>query len=339
MQINSIKNLKLPSKKDEEFLKIDFETFFSKNFENIKINEFELENLSSGEDKNSYNSILFDIAKSFSSDQKVLKITKSTQKPIIIDHTNKELDSLNISSLKIEVESGVKASVIEIFSLENSVNFVANRELVLKENSSLEYAKIDNLNKDSSMIFSTNAKCEDDSNLDIYNFNIGLGFCLNNYENSLDAQNINYSLNGLNKLKNSSNSSTLVKTIHNNKNSTSSINYKNSLKDNSRAVVKITSIVNEKAPYSKAFQNCNSILLSDDAVVFAQPHLEIYIDELEASHGTTTGTLNKDQLYYLQSRGISKDEAYDMLLVAFESSIKDSIKDEELKNLVEEYLK
>ncbi|HAC70728.1 MAG TPA: Fe-S assembly protein, partial [Arcobacter skirrowii] len=41
MQINSIKNLKLPSKKDEEFLKIDFETFFSKNFENIKINEFE----------------------------------------------------------------------------------------------------------------------------------------------------------------------------------------------------------------------------------------------------------------------------------------------------------
>ena len=131
----------------------------------------------------------------------------------------------------------------------------------------------------------------------------------------------------------------MVKTIHNNKNSTSSINYKNSLKDNSRAVVKITSIVNEKAPYSKAFQNCNSILLSDDAVVFAQPHLEIYIDELEASHGTTTGTLNKDQLYYLQSRGISKDEAYDMLLVAFESSIKDSIKDEELKNLVEEYLK
>jgi Fe-S cluster assembly protein SufD len=65
MQINSIKNLKLPSKKDEEFLKIDFETFFSKNFENIKINEFELENLSSGEDKNSYNSIFFYIAKSF----------------------------------------------------------------------------------------------------------------------------------------------------------------------------------------------------------------------------------------------------------------------------------
>ena len=79
-----------------------------------------------------------------------------------------------------------------------------------------------------------------------------------------------------------------------------------------------------KMPYfQKAFQNCNTILLSDDATIFAQPHLEIYIDELEASHGTTTGTLNKEQLLYLQSRGISKDKAYDMLLLkAFESSIK-----------------
>ncbi|MDN5105334.1 SufD family Fe-S cluster assembly protein, partial [Aliarcobacter butzleri] len=85
--------------------------------------------------------------------------------------------------------------------------------------------------------------------------------------------------------------------------------------------------------------NCNTILLSDDATIFAQPHLEIYIDELEASHGTTTGTLNEEQLLYLQSRGIRKEKAYDMLLNAFESSIKDNIKDEKIKEFIENYKK
>ena len=88
---------------------------------------------------------------------------------------------------------------------------------------------------------------------------------------------------------------------------------------------------------SKAFQNCNTILLSDDATIFAQPHLEILIDELEASHGTTTGTLNKEQLLYLQSRGISKNEAYEMLLSAFENKIVDNIKDEIIKEFIKTY--
>jgi Fe-S cluster assembly protein SufD len=82
-----------------------------------------------------------------------------------------------------------------------------------------------------------------------------------------------------------------IKTIHNEKSSISNINYKHSLKDSSKAVFKAKSIVNETALFSKAFQNCNTILLSDDATIFAQPHLEILIDELEASHGTTIETL------------------------------------------------
>jgi hypothetical protein len=68
-----------------------------------------------------------------------------------------------------------------------------------------------------------------------------------------------------------------------------------------------------------------------------KPHLEIYIDELQASHGTTTGSLDKEQLLYLQSRGISKDKAYEMLLSAFENKIVDNIKDEIIKEFVQNY--
>ena len=55
------------------------------------------------------------------------------------------------------------------------------------------------------------------------------------------------------------------------------------------------------------------------------------------SHGTTTGTLNKEQLLYLQSRGISKEESYEMLLSAFENKIVDNIKDELIKEFIKNY--
>ena len=199
--------------------------------------------------------------------------------------------------------------------------------------------KIQDISISNSLIFSCKVKQDDKSNLEISNFEFGDGFCVNSFENKIDSLEVNYELNGLNKLRNSANSSTLVKTTHNNQSSRSNINYKNSLLDKSRAVVKIRSIVTQTGLYSKAFQNCNSILLSDDAVIFAQPFLEIFIDELEASHGTTTGTLNKEQLLYLQARGISKEKSYEMLLEAFENSIKNNIKDEKIKEFLEEYKK
>ena len=72
-------------------------------------------------------------------------------------------------------------------------------------------------------------------------------------------------------------------------------------------------------------------------MIFAQPHLEINIDELEASHGATTGTLDKEQLLYLESRGIPKELAYDILLKAFEEKIANNIKDEIIKEFIETY--
>lgn len=339
MQIANIKDLNLPSKKEEEFLKIDFNSLFDFDFKAHKVLSFSLD-LNSIKDEESYESKLFSIANSFDNNKKVLTIQKDLEEPLIIVNSLKDDSTLFTNNLLIEVKNGVKASVIEVFvsSSENST-ILANRTIKVEENGSLEYAKIQDINLSNSLIFSCKAVQNDKSNLEISNFELADGFVVNSFENKIDSVEVNYELNGLNKLRNNANCSTLVKTTHNNQSSRSNINYKNSLLDSSRAVVKIKSIVTQKGLYSKAFQNCNSILLSDDAVIFAQPFLEIYIDELEASHGTTTGTLNKDQLLYLQSRGISKEQSYEILLEAFENSIKDNIKDEKIKQFIEEYKK
>lgn len=337
MKINEL-NTNLPNKKDEEFLKINFDSLFSTEFKEVKTYEFDIMGLKTIKDENSYESVLFNITKSLDENQKVLTIDKNIAEPIFLIYKIKEDETLFSNSLKIEVKENINAQVVEVF-VNSSTNsaFTVNRNIILEENASLEYVKIQDINASNSMIFANSIKQEKSSNLEITNLEFGDGFIVNSFENIINKEFVNYELNGLIKLSNDSTTATLVKTIHNEKNSTSSINYKNSLKDSSKAVVKIKSIVNETAQFTKAFQNCNTILLSDDATIFAQPHLEILIDELEASHGTTTGTLNQDQLLYLCSRGIKKEKAYEMLLNAFESTIISNIKNEIIKEFVENY--
>ena len=72
----------------------------------------------------------------------------------------------------------------------------------------------------------------------------------------------------------------------------------------------------------------------------SKPQLEIYIDELEASHGSTTGQLDEKQLFYLQSRGISYVEARKILVIAFANTLIEEVKDtrqqERIKTAFEE---
>jgi Fe-S cluster assembly protein SufD len=338
MQINNIQGLVLPKKSDEEFLKVNFDSLFAHDFSNIEVYEFDIMGLETIIDEEKYESVLFDITRSIDNKQKIITINKNIAEPIFLIHKLKENETFYTNSLKIKVAKDIKASVVEVFvnSCENSF-YGLNRKIELEENSSLEYVKIQDINASNSMIFSLAVEQKDNSNLEISNFEYGNGFIINSFENIINAQNSNYELNGLVKLFDDTNTSNLIKTIHNEKSSISNINYKHTLKDSSKAVFKAKSIVNETALFSKAFQNCNTILLSDDATIFAQPHLEIFIDELEASHGTTTGSLDKEQLLYLQSRGISKNKAYEMLLSAFENKIVDNIKDTIIKEFVQNY--
>ena len=75
--------------------------------------------------------------------------------------------------------------------------------------------------------------------------------------------------------------------------------------------------VAQDAQKTQAFQENHSILLSDAARVESRPQLEIYADDVQCSHGATTGYLNPDELFYLRSRGIPEAEARRLQMVAF----------------------
>jgi Fe-S cluster assembly protein SufD len=76
---------------------------------------------------------------------------------------------------------------------------------------------------------------------------------------------------------------------------------------------------------SKAEQDCKAILLHENATMNAKPEMKIFNDDVVCKHGTTIGTLDKEQIFYLQSRGLDKISAEKILL---QGIIKNYISDE-----------
>ena len=79
----------------------------------------------------------------------------------------------------------------------------------------------------------------------------------------------------------------------------------------------------------EAYQTNRNILLSRQAEVITQPQLEIYADDVKASHGATTGQLDESAIFYMQQRGIGRDTAYRMLLGAFFDDVLATISDQQ----------
>lgn len=75
--------------------------------------------------------------------------------------------------------------------------------------------------------------------------------------------------------------------------------------------------VKKDAQRTKALQENHTILLTREARVETKPQLEIYADDVECSHGATTGFLNQDEQFYMQSRGIPEAEAKRLQIVSF----------------------
>lgn len=114
--------------------------------------------------------------------------------------------------------------------------------------------------------------------------------------------------------------------------------YKGILQDKARGVFNGKVMVRPDAQKTNAFQENNSILLSDDAVMNSKPQLEIFADDVKCSHGATVGKLDEDAKFYLKTRGIGEEAATAMLIHAFASDVIKSVKIESLRDYLEEII-
>ncbi len=111
--------------------------------------------------------------------------------------------------------------------------------------------------------------------------------------------------------------------------------YKSIVGDRAKSGFESLVWVHPGAQKSDSRQLSRNLLLSDFATATAQPDLKILADDVSCAHGATVGQLDKDELFYLQSRGLSKDVARFVLTYGFAEEILEDIRDTGLKNTLE----
>ena len=106
------------------------------------------------------------------------------------------------------------------------------------------------------------------------------------------------------------------------------------LEDNSKAVYQGKIFVNSKAQKTDGYQLSKAILLDENTEFDAKPELEIYADDVKCSHGSASGNLNENLIFYLQTRGLNYQEAKKLLINGFLLDVVEKITDSEIKNLI-----
>jgi Fe-S cluster assembly protein SufD len=107
--------------------------------------------------------------------------------------------------------------------------------------------------------------------------------------------------------------------------------YKGVMDEKSTGVFNGKVFVRKDAQKINAFQSNGNVLLSDDATVDSKPELEIYADDVKCSHGSTTGQLDEEAVFYLRARGISEKSARHLMVAAFIGDVLSKIENDEFR--------
>jgi Fe-S cluster assembly protein SufD len=114
--------------------------------------------------------------------------------------------------------------------------------------------------------------------------------------------------------------------------------YKGVLNGKSIGVFSGKVFVRQNAQKINAFQSNANVLLSEDASMNSKPELEIYADDVKCSHGSTTGQMDEEAIFYLRTRGISDQSARALMTQAFIGDVLNQIENEEILDYVQSKL-
>ena len=114
--------------------------------------------------------------------------------------------------------------------------------------------------------------------------------------------------------------------------------FKKVLRNGATGVFQGKILVKPDAQKTDGYQISQSLLLDDDSQFLAKPELEIYADDVACSHGSTSGAIDEEGLFYLRARGVPKDTATDLMTLAFLAEAVEEIEDEDLRAEIVERL-
>ena len=267
----------------------------------------------------------------------LIKSGYSLKKPLIIYHiTNDKVISKNINlRLDFELEQNSSLRLIDLFkdsSEKNFLNIFYNFDL--NKDSILKNYKIDqSINKNIKYSFN-NIDQDKNSISETFIFSSGSHFLKNEVNCNLNGEFSSAFVNGIFKLSDDKQHEIRTTINHLTENTKSYQLIKSVLENNSRAVYQGKIFVNSKAQKTDGYQLSKAILLSESSEFNAKPELEIYADDVKCSHGSSSGSLNENSIFYLMSRGLNYQQARELLINGFLLDVIEKITDSEIKNLI-----
>ena len=286
-----------------------------------------------------YENSLIDLNSAFT--DKVFKIlikkNYSLKKPLIIYHsTNDKIKSTNIN-LRLDFELGENSclKLIDYFANNTAKNFInIFYNFNLEKDSILKNYKIDKFSNNNLKYSFNNIEQDNNSVSETFILSAGSDYFKNEINCNLNGEYSSAFINGIFSLKENQQHEIRTTINHLVENTKSYQLIKSVLGKNSKSAYQGRIFVNSKAQKTDGYQLSKAILLDETSEFNAKPELEIYADDVKCSHGSASGSLDENSIFYLMSRGLNYQQSKELLINGFLMDVVEKITDVEIKNLI-----
>ena len=290
-------------------------------------------------DKLKSNNSLIDLNSAFTNKSyKILvKENYSFNKPLIVYHiSNNKIKFKNINlRLEFELKQNSSLRLIDFFndtSEKNFINIFYNFDL--KKDSILKNYKIDKTQNNNIKYSFNNINQDENTVSESFILSSGSNFLKNEINCNLNGKYSSAFVNGIFSLMNNQQHEIRTTINHLTENTKSYQLIKSVLGKESKAVYQGKIFVDSIAQKTDGYQLSKAILLDETSEFNAKPELEIYADDVKCSHGSASGSLDENSIFYLMSRGLNYQQSKELLINGFMLDVIEKITDNEIKNLV-----
>lgn len=236
-------------------------------------------------------------------------------------------------------EDNAEAQLVESFVGTKGAYFTnAVTEIVLGRDCRIDHCKLQQESVDAYHVATMQVELGRNSTFVSHSLTLGGKLTRNDLNCTMAGEGAYATLNGLALLNGTQHCDNHTLLDHAKPNCPSHELYKHVLRDKATGVFKGKILVRKDAQKTDSKQTSKSLLLSDDATMNSQPALEIYADDVKCTHGSTTGPVDEEMVFYLRSRGVGLDAARHLLTYAFAADITRRIKVEPVRRRVEDYM-
>ena len=309
------------------------------NFKYEDQDKIEINESSKLEDKFKNSNSLIDLNNAFINKIYKILVKKdySLKKPLIVYHlTNNEIQSKNINlRLQFQLEQNSSLRLIDFFNHNSEKNFInIFYDFELKKNAILKNYKLDKLQNKNIQYSFNNINQDENSVSETFLLSAGSSFLKNEINCNLNGKYSSAFVNGIFSIKDNQQHEIRTTINHLVENTKSYQLIKSVLGKNSKAAYQGKIFVDQKAQKTDGYQLSRAILLDETSEFNAKPELEIYADDVKCSHGSTSGNIDENSIFYLMSRGLSHSQSKKLLTNGFLNEVIEKITNEDVKSLI-----